>query len=162
MGAQGIAAGGIGAAQLITAKQEADAIAQQSRFEAQSLEFQSEIVQIQKREILKKSQEDIGFRQQSTSRLLGNQKVNLAAQGIEIDSGTSLEIMEQTREAGARDVMTISNNAWRKGWGMDVESQTFRSEAEFAGLSGKAKARSTLATGGLAAAKTGLGGFKRG
>lgn len=162
MGAAGIAGAGLGAAQFLTAKQSADAIEQQSRFEAQTLQFQSEMALVQRREILKKSQDDIELRQQDTAKLIGTQRVNLAAQGIDIESGTAAELQIQAEEIGARDVATISNNAWRQAWGIQVQSQTLASEADFTRLSGTSRARTTFLSGAIQGGSTAVGGFRRG
>ena len=80
---------------------------------------------------------------------IGEQRVALAAQGIDIDQGSALEIQLQTAEFVSQDALTISNNAWREAWGFRAEANSLRFQGQFAQLAASSKARSTLITGGL-------------
>lgn len=96
------------------------------------------------------------------NQVIGSQRANLAAQGIEIDSGSAAAIQEETAAIGAQDVMQIKNNAWREAWGFKVQAQNAGSEGRWASLNAGNRARTTLLTGGLQAASFGAQAYGKG
>jgi len=90
---------------------------------------------------------------QSAKRLIGSQRAALAAQGIDIESGSALDIQEETASLGAEDALNIRNNAWRESWGYKVQANNYRSAASISRTTAKNKSKNTLLTGGLNAVK---------
>lgn len=86
-----------------------------------------------------------------TKRLIGSQRVALAAQGIDVGSGSALDVQEDTAAFGATDAETARNNAWREAMGYKVQAADQRFRGDFAERSSRSAARSTLLTGGLQA-----------
>jgi len=91
-----------------------------------------------------------------TRRTVGAQRAALAAQGIDVDSGSAREIQDDTRLQGALDELTVKNNAWREAWGFKVAAFDSGMRGQFARMSGDSSARSTLLTGGINAVNYGL------
>ncbi len=89
-------------------------------------------------------------------QLVGAQRAALAAQGIEIDADSALDVQEDTKLQGELDVQTIKNNAWREAWGYKVQANNYTSQGKFAQLAGKAEATSSILTGGAKALQAGL------
>jgi hypothetical protein len=144
------AAGGVTAAtQVLSSKLQADAMVAQGEWQNQQLQFNAETMAMQRREIGKKAQEDINYRQRDVSAMLGMQKVTLAASGIDVDSDLSQQLQADTRKTGREDVAAIQNNAWREAWGMDVKIADTRTQAAFAKAGAYTNAANTIATGGL-------------
>lgn len=56
--------------------------------------------------------------QRQLDQLIGRQTVGIAAQDIDLTSGTAALIGEQTREAGAQDLAQIRENARLEAWGI--------------------------------------------
>jgi hypothetical protein len=52
-------------------------------------------------------------------------QVALAGSGVDVQSGTALDILEGTRAASALDVETIRNNARREAWGHKTQADQF-------------------------------------
>ncbi len=150
------AAGGavVGGSQLLAAKQQADAVKAQGKWQAQQLNFNATVAGMQRREIDVKAQDDISMRQKDIARMLGDQKAMIAANGIDVDSDVSKQIEADTRRTGREDVSNIKNNAWREAWGLQVKESDLRSQANFARSSGKIGAANTLLAGGLSAIGT--------
>jgi hypothetical protein len=106
-----------------------------------------------------------GYKDSSTvrkagKRTAGAQRVALAAQGIDIGSGSALDVVQETeamseidqfevQRTAELDALTTKNNAWREAWGLKTQASNYESEARFALSSAKNKARNTLLTGGL-------------
>ena len=139
----------MGVAQVWQAKKGSDAEKLHSQYEARQMEFNAQMLDMRAEEVNVQAEKDIVQRQSDISRMLGTQKVSVAAQGIELDSEVALQIKEETERIGREDVMAIKNNAWKQAWGMEVESADMRSQADFTRQAGKSRARSTLVTGGL-------------
>jgi hypothetical protein len=147
------------AMQYKAAEGKADAQEAQAKFNAQQMEHNAELTQIRRREVLKQGEEDAFRRQEQVRSMLGKQKVNLAAQGIDVGDGTAFELMEETREIGREDVRMIKNNAWREAWGMQVEADNLTTTAQYTRMAGENAARNTMIQGGANALSTGIGAF---
>ena len=159
MGAAGGAIqAGLGAAQIINAKNSADAAKAQAEFMAQQDEFNAQLLEYRKNEIGEIAQENIDVRQQQVRQMLGSQKVALAAQGIEVEGDIGEQLAEQERKLLQQDVEAIKNNAWREVFGLEQKQLDLRSSAAFTRVEGSERARQTMVTGGLA----GLGNIVEG
>lgn len=149
----GAAAAGvvIGGTQLLSAKMQANAMQAQAAWQERQTNFNIAMSAVQRQEIEAKSENDVAMRQREINSMLGQQRVAMAANGITLDSETSLAIQEDTRRQGREDYMAIKNNAWREAWGMKVSEVDMRNQSNFAKAGGAANAATTLATGGLSA-----------
>lgn len=74
-----------------------------------------------------------------TRALAGAQRATLAAQGIDINSGTALDLQSETQDLGELDILTISNNAQREAYGFKVEAFNDRQQAKLARMSARNK-----------------------
>lgn len=85
---------------------------------------------------------------------IGAQRAALAAQGVDVGSGSALDIQVDTAYQVQLDSMKIKNNAWREAWGYKTEALNASTAGRFAQLGAKVSANNTLATGGLQAINT--------
>lgn len=92
-------------------------------------------------------------------RLQGRQRAVAAAQGIDPDSGSALDIAQETAGLSALDQVTIRNNAWKQAWGYKTEAAQSTAQAKFTRIQSKYGARATLLTGGIQAATSIMSGF---
>jgi hypothetical protein len=76
-----------------------------------------------------------------TRQMIGAQRAGMAAQGIDIASGTALDVQASTAYVGELDALTVRNNAAREAWGYQVEAGNYRTQAAQA----QAAARATAA-----------------
>lgn len=91
----------------------------------------------------------IGARQASEERLktrllIGQQRTALAANGVEINSGTPLEILGDTATQGAANESMIRYNAARKAWGYQVQGTDYTNQGQLANFQGQSKAQGTM------------------
>jgi len=150
---------------LYESKQQADALERQSQFNAQQMRTNAAQLDVRAEEAGKQALDDAVDVQQDISRMIGTQKVNLAAQGIDIGSEVSTQIRRDTERIGAEDVQTLKNNAWKEAWGMKTQAQDLRMQADMGITAGGERARSTMVTGGLSAVQgltSAYGTYKRG
>lgn len=92
----------------------------------------------------------------------GSQKVAMAAQGLDLSTGTAAESIAQTRAVGAVEEMNIKTNAWREAWGYRVQAINERTEGEMAYIAGRSAARQTMIAGGMQAISYGASGYRQG
>lgn len=59
-------------------------------------------------------------------RLAGDQRAAMAAQGIDLDSGSAADVVENDQRLAEIDVVTIRNNARKEAWGIEVQAQDAR------------------------------------
>lgn len=142
---------GMGLMQLSEAKNSADAIRRQAEFDARQSEYNASLVKYQKSEILSQAQRDTQYREQQVNKMIGTQKVSLAAQGIEVGSELGQALEQEERRIGAEDVQAIKNNAWREVMGLEIKRTDLMAQAGATRIGGMEKARTTLATGGISA-----------
>ena len=154
------AAGGLAIASIVNAQNEASAIKSQGRFNANQLEFNARLAELDKKDELKRGKDEAKFIKKRGAQMIGSQRAALAAQGIEIDSGTAALIQQDTADQVELESLTAGNNAWRRAWGLEVEATSARTQADFSRTSSNNRARNTLISGGLNAIQIGASGFK--
>jgi multidrug efflux pump subunit AcrA (membrane-fusion protein) len=89
---------------------------------------------------------------QKTAQLKGTQRASFAARGIDMGSGSALDILTSTDYMGERDALLARDNAGREAWGHTVEATNYTNKANAATWRGNAQspfmdAASTLLTG---------------
>ena len=89
-------------------------------------------------------------------RLIGEQRVTLAAQGIDITEEDAADIQAETRRISALDELTIKNNASREAFGFRSAGASAALTGRFAEISSRTRSRDTLITGGLQFARQSL------
>ena len=96
----------------------------------------------------------------------GQQRALYGASGVDISSGSPLEIQASTEYMAAQDKALVRYNAELKKWGFDVESANYKAQAQQYGNMGKSAivggllgAGSTILNGsGVLGSKLGLNG----
>ncbi len=105
------------------------------------------IADMQADDALRRGEKDEKRHRLDVKKFIGSQRVALAAQGIEVDSGTALELQEETAGLGELDALTIRNNAAREAWGYRVQAQDATYRGEIALQNSKMQANATLLEG---------------
>lgn len=131
---------------------ESRAITMQSNMEADQFQRNADYADFKAGDAKIRGDKEALETKKKTKTLIGRQRAAMAAQGIDIGSGSALDIQMETAELGAMDALTIKNNAFREAMGYRIESVDQQSQGEFTKLVGKSKARSGLITTGLKSA----------
>ena len=79
-----------------------------------------------------------------TRALIGQQKAAIAANGLDMDIGTPLDLMAETAMFGKADEDAIGMDAARKAWGFQAEAINYRNQGAQAKWAGKAQSRATI------------------
>lgn len=129
-----------------------------TEFQSQRFELNSKLAELHARDAIIRGAERAKAVKTKAKRIIGSQRVNIAAQGIEVNKGSALDIQLETAEFSALDALTIKNNAFREAAGFRIESIDLKLQGDLTKIAGKAKARNTILSGGLSA----LTSFSRG
>ena len=85
-------------------------------------------------------------------QVLASQRAAFAAQGVDIGTGTPLEVLGETAGMGYADALTVRSNALREAWGYGVSAVNEQNRGRFARWSGNAQATGTLLSTAASAA----------
>lgn len=76
-------------------------------------------------------------KRRETAQLIGRQRAGAAARGVEVDSGSAVDITADTAAFGELDALTIRSNAEREALGFEAEANQFEAEGQLRRLSGR-------------------------
>lgn len=82
---------------------------------------------------------------------IGEQRATLAAQGVDVGSGTALDLQRETASIGEQEAQMIKNNTWREAWGYKMQALNDRTAGKFANSGANFRANMTVLTGGMRA-----------
>ena len=99
--------------------------------------------------------EDARRQRMKTIQAIGEQKVNIAANGAEIGSGTAIDTIEDTATLGELDALNIQYNAEQRALNYEQQANNFNNQANLDILKGQNAAR----TGQIKAVSAGLNGL---
>lgn len=128
----------------------------QGEYEASGYEINARLSEAQAADARHRGKLDEKAHRKDVKRLIGSQRAAMAAQGIDLEDGSALDVVGDTAAQGELDALTIRNNAWREAWGYETQAIDSRSRGRFASMASKAAARDTLITGGMKAFGHGL------
>lgn len=112
----------------------------------------------QAEDAIKRGQETEVRYRGNVKKVLGRQRAALAAQGIDISSGSAMDVQTETTNIGELDALTIKNNAMREAFGYKIQGLGFGMQGAQYGMQGnlamqeaRFNATQTLLTGGIKA-----------
>lgn len=95
-------------------------------------------------------------------QLAGTQRANLAANGIDLGSGTALDMVTETYTMGEQDALMIRYNAMNEAWGYRTQAVNDRNSGRFAKAQGKNAAMGTYLTTAASLSSMAAGGYGSG
>ncbi len=95
-----------------------------------------------------------------TRAMLGTQKAQQSASGVDVNSGSSVAVRQGSAELGMLDALTIRSNAAKKGYADLVQATGFQAESQLQTQESQqaADAAPIAATGSLLSGLSGVGG----
>lgn len=75
---------------------------------------------------------------------IGTARVSYAGQGVDVSSGSAVDLQASIADAGERDALTIRNNAAREAWGYRVQAVDFRNRGKLDQYKGNVQAFNTV------------------
>lgn len=79
-----------------------------------------------------------------TEQVIGEQRVRLAAQGVDVNRGSALDVQADAAYLGELDALTIQNNAAKEAWGYRVQGADYRKRGKIAKREGEFGAYTTI------------------
>ena len=154
MGAYGAAIAGVtqGGLSINQANQQAKSLRAQAAYQASMAEVNAQFSEMQANDVMRRGKQEATAVRKEGQKIIGAQRAALAAQGIEVDTGSAAELQEETAMLSAEQAVKVQNNAWREAWGYKTQAAQMRSAARFGQIEAAMKVQSTLMTGGIQAA----------
>jgi hypothetical protein len=146
----------LGASALAGSITQASSMRMQAKYDQQQAESQARLNEIKANEAERIGEKEAAQVKRKARQVQGAQRAAMAAQGLDVASGSALELQEETARYGDEDMMTVKNNAYRQAWGYRVEAEQMRAQARFNRKMAKYNSISTLLTGGMQAAAYGM------
>lgn len=141
----------IGAAGAIQQGQAASAA---GKYNAQVADMNAKLADRRSRDAIERGQDEEQRKRLATSRMIGQQKAGMAANGVDLSFGSPLDTIVDTSVLGELDALTIRSNAYRESYDYQVDAVNKRAGANMERM----KAKSALTAGYLGAAGTVLAG----
>ena len=85
-------------------------------------------------------------RRQQTRAMLAKQRTAIAANNVDMSSGSASDLLGDTAAIGEQDALTIRANAARQAWGYKVDATNSLNQGSMAKAAGKNAATGTLLT----------------
>ena len=152
MGAAGGIAAGVGAAGSIYSALAMDAAA---TYNSVMAEYDAKQLDSMASEAIARGEEEATRVGQEGRRLFGEQRAILAAQGIDVSTGTAADMQLDTIRRNAEDLSRVRANAAREALGIRTQASSTRAQSANATAAARAQAGGTLLTGAAQAISAG-------
>jgi hypothetical protein len=119
------------------------------RYQRQTAEEAALMAELQAKDVGKAADKAIAQRGLDTRAMIARQRAAAAGQGVDVASGSVVDITGDTAAYGAVDAEQIANNAFRSAWGLGAEASQTRQAGRNARDASRFNARMTAASGGL-------------
>ncbi len=116
-------------AQAQALRQRGQFLKQQRFFEASRLDFNSRLSELRAKDAITRGNKSANAFLRKAKMFRGAQRASLAAQGIEVDTGSASQVQQETEVLSKKDAEQIRNNAWREAYGHRVQAFDFRGQA---------------------------------
>ena len=131
-------------------KRDAANIELQADIEARQMKFNEKLVRFRAQQLQRRAHDKARKEvPREVARVVGEQKAAFAAQGVEVGSGIAAAMVDETKELGAIDAMTIKNNAAREAFGLEISALDMGFQRELNRMDAANRANASIATGGL-------------
>jgi hypothetical protein len=109
-------------AQFSNQRQQAGAVIAQGAYTQRIDNFNAHLADLQAQDAISRGAQAEIISRQRTGQLIGAQRAAAGAQGVEVNSGSSVDAQADAARTGELDALTIRNNAARSAWGYQVQS----------------------------------------
>lgn len=128
---------------LYAADRSASAQKKAGEYQYQVAAENKKIKDAQAQDALNRGAAEVAERRMRTRLAIGSQKAAIAANNVDLQTGTALDILGDTALFGAVDERRIRQNARREAWGHQVQGQNSMWEGQLARFNARAGAQAT-------------------
>jgi hypothetical protein len=132
-----VASVGQTATSFIGNQRQAAAAKAQGEYESNIDNQNASLADAQAQDALQRGQVDESRQRMATRQNIGSSRAALAAQGVDISSGSAADVQASEAGLGELDALTIRNNAAREAWGYTVEGINYRQQGKLAKFGGQ-------------------------
>lgn len=122
-------------------QREAKARQQQGTFEQQAYERNASLSDLQAADAVARGEQSAQIKGRDVRATIGDARTSYAGQGVQLDTGSAVDVQRDIASLGALDIATIRNNAAREAWGFTTQAEN----ARFQGTLAKAGANQAAA-----------------
>lgn len=119
----------------------------QGDFAARAADTNAGLADQQASDAIARGEQDVARSRLGTRQLIGSQRAAIAGNGVDVGSGTSVDLQSDAAGMGALDALTLRNNAAREAFGYKVDAMNSRNDATMTRDATSSAVRSTLLTG---------------
>ena len=116
----------------------------QANAQADALEANARNSRVLAHDAIERGGQDELQLRRSLAQLAGNQRVQAASSGIDINSGSALDARNASIAEGEHDAEAIRFNAARQRWGYDAQANSMENQAAYSRAYGRATADNIL------------------
>jgi hypothetical protein len=126
----------------------AKAARDQGQYQKDMSNYNARVAENEAEEVRNVGVEEENKQRRATAQLLSKQRARLGASGLELGSGSALQLQEETEELGEIDAGRIKSNYADKATSLDTGAGLTRIEGANAAKAGNNRAFGTLLSGG--------------
>lgn len=126
----------------VSQRKTAAGLEREGEYQASLLEQNATVAEQQAADAIARGAEEEAYHRAGVRKLIGAQRAAIGASGVDIGSGSALDVQLESARLGAIDEITIRNNAAREAWGYKVEAVNYRSQAILGKYAAKNQAQS--------------------
>lgn len=142
---------------VVSAAVSATAAIQQGQAQKNAAEYNAKVQEQAAHDALQRGSDEAAANQDRTRRLIATQRAGFGASGLDISSGSPLDILTETAGLGKLDSLRLINNAQREGQGLMAQSEITKYQGDQAQTAGYMNAAATI----LGSASNGYFGYKK-
>lgn len=98
--------------------------------QADLADWNAQVADLQAKDAVVRGAHDESRFREGVNQMIGSQRSGIAASGVDVNSGSAVDVQADTRHLGELDALTIRTNAAREAWGYQVQGQDLRRRAE--------------------------------
>ena len=128
----------------------------QGKFQKGTSRYNARVAENQAQETRRAGTEAENAQRLKTARLLAKQRAQLGASGIELGSGSALQLQEDTLTLGEADALRIRSNTGSRVGALETGAELTLAQGDYAQTAGTNAGVGTLLSGGAAVLGTGV------
>ncbi len=134
---------------------------QAGKKQREMFERNASFAEYQSQDALARGAVNVKRQRQATNQVIGAQRTSFAAQNVDVNQGSALDVQADAAYLGELDALTIKNNATKEAYGYHVQAEDYLQRGKYAQQEGEMGALNTLLGGGssLLLAKYGGGPY---
>lgn len=112
-----------------------------------SAQYNAQVSEAQAQDALRRGELEAGQVRNRTQQQLGRQATAVAGAGVDVSTGSALDLFADTAAFGSMDEQTVRSNAMREAYGYSTQATSQRMQGQNARQAGRNQATSSILGG---------------